>query len=411
MQRLLLQIACLPRVTIDTARALSGDDVAARVLLNLAHNDYFVRELVGSEGRVFVFHPLLREFLLQRAARDLPRPSASTRADAPRACCATPASPKTRSRSLSSARIGRTRRRSSSRRPRCCSSRVGTQPSPAGSNGCPEALPPTARSSPTAPRFAHVSPRAARRKHEDAFEVFRRGDDRRGMARACRGVIDAILREFDDLAALDRWLGEFDRLELATRVDAAAPSAVIAARLWRNPTHPSVGGAAAGGVGEGEGDEGRALVTAAAVLLRGEFARSAAIAARIGDVGGVGRLTLIAAQALRLVLDGDSAAALEVARGGLQTSAADGIRVHDAWLHLLCAAAALGLDDVETARAALDRVDAMPQRRGDRAFAHHLRGWLARATGSSAATRCARRGMPCCWRSRRGCRGSKDWCA
>ena len=71
-QQLLLKLACLPRVTIDIALALSGDETAGRVLFNLAHNDYFVREIVGPDGRVFLFHPLLREFLLRRAARDLP---------------------------------------------------------------------------------------------------------------------------------------------------------------------------------------------------------------------------------------------------------------------------------------------------------------------------------------------------
>ena len=382
MQGLLLKIACLRRVTIDTARALSGDDVAGRVLLNLAHNDYFVRELVGSEGRVFVFHPLLREFLLQRAARDLPeavgidarRRAARLLRDAGQPEDALALFVECKDWADAAAIVA------------AHAESLLEQGRHATLASWLDWLPPEIVAADGALLFAegaalaHASPRASRRKHEDAFDAFRRQGDRSGMARACRGAIDAILREFDDLAALDRWLGEFDRLESAPRADAALPSAVIAARLWRNPTHPSIGGSAAGAAGQGEGDKGFAVVNVAAALLRGEFARSAAIAARIDEVDGVARQTLIAAQALRLVHDGDSAAALEIARGGLEASAADGVHLHDAWLHLLCAAAALGLEDVETARAALDRVDAMPQRRGDRAFAHHLRCWLARIT-------------------------------
>ena len=381
MQRLLLQIACLPRMTMDIARALSGDDAAARVLLNLAHNDYFVRELVGAEGRVFVFHPLLREFLLHRAARELPQ---AVGADALRRA----AGLLRESGQFEDALALFVQCKAWDDAAAIAAAQADAlieQGRHATLSTWIEWLPPERVAGDGdllvahGAALAHASPRAARRRHEDAFEVFRRADDRRGMARACLGVIDAVLREFDDLTALDRWLGEFDRLELAARAAAIAPPSVIAARLWRNPTHPSVVDVSV--AGERDLGAGRALVRAAAALLSGEFARSAAIAASLGEVGGVARLTLIAAQSLRLVLDGDSAAALEVARGGLKTSAADGLHLHDTWLHMLCAAAALGDDDTEAARVELDRVDAMTQRRGDRAFAHHLRGWLARATG------------------------------
>ena len=69
-QRLLLQIACMPRVTLEVAVGLTGEAAAGRILFNLAHNDYFVRELVGPDGRIFVLHPL--------AAR-IPHASSGTR--------------------------------------------------------------------------------------------------------------------------------------------------------------------------------------------------------------------------------------------------------------------------------------------------------------------------------------------
>ena len=71
-RQFLLRIACLPRMTADIAQALSGEPKAARMLLNLALNNYFVSEVQSEEGRSYQLHPLLRDFLRGRAAQDLP---------------------------------------------------------------------------------------------------------------------------------------------------------------------------------------------------------------------------------------------------------------------------------------------------------------------------------------------------
>ena len=76
-QQFLLRIACLPRMSAAVAEGLSGDPKAGRLLLNLALNDYFVSEVAAEEGRVFQLHPLLRDFLRNRAAQDLPEALAS----------------------------------------------------------------------------------------------------------------------------------------------------------------------------------------------------------------------------------------------------------------------------------------------------------------------------------------------
>ena len=380
MQRFLLQVAVLPRVTIEIARAISRDDSAAKVLLNLAHNDYFVRELVGADGRVFVFHPLLREFLLDRAARELPgaaSPEAKTRA----------------ARLLrDSGQIEDALVLFIQGKEWIDAAAIAVEHADAllqqGRHATLvswlDSLPPDIVAADGRLLAAHggalayVSPRAARRKYEEAFGLFQKNDQQRDMLRACLGVIDAILREFDDLTSLDRWLVEFDLLELTTRTE-ASPPAVVAARLWRNPTHPSM--AWPGASAADDLSEGRALVLAAATVLSGEFARSAAIVGSIGKVGGVGGIAITAAQSLRLLLDGDSSGALEVARGGLDTSESTGLHLHDTWLHMLCTAALLGMDDVDAAAKELDLAEVPPSRRGDRAFAHYLRSLLARAQG------------------------------
>jgi LuxR family maltose regulon positive regulatory protein len=71
-RRFLARVACLPRMTTGVAQALSGEPMAARLLINLAHNDYFVSEVLTDEGRIYQLHPLLREFLHSRAALEDP---------------------------------------------------------------------------------------------------------------------------------------------------------------------------------------------------------------------------------------------------------------------------------------------------------------------------------------------------
>jgi ATP/maltotriose-dependent transcriptional regulator MalT len=61
----LLRIACLPRMTVEVAAALSGESKAGRLLVNLTLNDYFVREVPSEAGRLYQLHPLLRRILAQ----------------------------------------------------------------------------------------------------------------------------------------------------------------------------------------------------------------------------------------------------------------------------------------------------------------------------------------------------------
>src|SRR5438067_10904965 len=71
-QQFLMKVSCLSRMTAGVAEALSGEPKAARLLINLAVNDYFVSEVASDEGRVFQLHPLLRDFLRSRAELELP---------------------------------------------------------------------------------------------------------------------------------------------------------------------------------------------------------------------------------------------------------------------------------------------------------------------------------------------------
>ncbi|MDH4061166.1 MAG: hypothetical protein OEU94_10180, partial [Aquincola sp.] len=311
IQRLLLQIACLPRVTIDVARALSGNDAAARVLFNLAHNDYFVRELVGQDGRVFVLHRLLREFLLHRAARELPEavePAALRRAaqllrgsgqaeDALALLVETQDWTDVAAIALEQADT------------------LLAQGRHAALAGWLELLPPQMLAGDAALlharglALAHASPRVARRSFEDAFNHYQRRGDALGMVRSCQGVIDAVLHEFDDLTGLDRWLAEFDRSFAAIGGADALPAGIKVARLWREPGHPSIEqvGALQAGPEAARSEMARSM----AATLSGNFARSAAIAAGIDRPAGATGIALAAGEALRRLFGGDTVGALE----------------------------------------------------------------------------------------------------
>src|SRR5436853_116040 len=54
----LMRIACLPRMSAAVAEQLSGEPKAARLLVNLAANEYFVSEVRSDEGRFYQLHPL-----------------------------------------------------------------------------------------------------------------------------------------------------------------------------------------------------------------------------------------------------------------------------------------------------------------------------------------------------------------
>ncbi len=380
-RQLLLQVACLPRVTIDIARALSGDESAGRALFNLAHNDYFVREIVGPEGRVFMFHPLLREFLMRRAARDLPHAAGI---DALR-------------------RAARLLRQSGQSEEALAlfveckdwpevaqiaaeqSDTLLQQGRHATLAAWLELLPPPVLGQHPAllcslgAAITSISPRVARRRFEEAFDVFRRRDDRPGMARCCVGLIDAVLREFDDLNELDRWLAEFDRCGTSELPAATAPIAVLVARLWRDPRHACVGQRAP--AREAQDAAQGALVLSTAALLSGDLARAAVMTDGLEPAAGVPRVALATVDALRQFVDGENTTCLATARAGLETSTAEATHGYDVWLHLLCAAAALGAQNVDTARTELEAVEVMALRRGDRAFVHCVRGWVAGAAG------------------------------
>ena len=385
----LLRVACLPRMTAEVAQALSGEEKAGRLLVNLALNNYFVSEVQSDEGRIYQLHPLLRDFLRRRAAQDLPEALAQGHLSRAAGLLRNAGQIEDAVSLLVECRDWREVARIAASETAVMISQGRT----ATLGEWLELLPASVLEADPALLLAlgecraHSGPREARRRCEQALEGFLRAGDAGGAVRSCRGLIDAIIFEFDDLAPLDRWCAVLAGLLRERNVgepddaDSAAAGAMVRAMLLRD----------AGSVAlDGWIERARTpLARAASALLRGDFAAAGGVVEGMQtDAHGLPpRLALASgvASALHHLLDGGHARALEKARACLMQAEAEGVHGYDGWLRAVSAAAALGAGDRDTARAEVQSLDLgeAPQRRGDRAILHYLRGWLAALDGDA----------------------------
>ena len=377
-REVLLCIACLPRLTAEIATRMSGDARAARLLLNLSHNDYFVREVLTGNQRVYAIHPLYREFLLRTAARERPEalaPEALVRGadllakaglqddavslyaqagDWPAMAAAVA--------EQADALIAQGRR--------------------ATLLGWLERMPPAILEADTALLCADAacrlaeSPRAARQRFEQAWRLARGRGDEATRRRACSGIVEVIVSEFDDLAALDPWLDELAALPQDEPATAAATRATqMAAWLLRDPG-AAVFVAWCAAPQMVDADVPALLLRRVAALLRGDLAaaselgRALAVAAPSGPDAEAAALVEVAWH----WLDGDADAAWRT----LQALEA-GTRAPAARCAMLQAAVALARDDTPAAAQALEGLEGRLLRRGERALLHLLHGALAAA--------------------------------
>lgn len=244
----LLRVACLPRMTAGVAQALSGEAKAGRLLVNLALNNYFVSEAQTDDGRVYQLHPLLRDFLRRRAAQDLPE--AFGRGQLARA-----AGLLREAGQVEDAVSLLVECRDWDQVARIVASEASTMISQGRTATLGEwlgLLPATALEADPALLLAlgecraRTGPREARRRFEQALEGFLRTGDADGALRSCRGLIDAIIFEFDDLAPLDRWCAVLAGLlkerdgRAPDDTDRSAAGAMVRALLLRDAASASL---------------------------------------------------------------------------------------------------------------------------------------------------------------------------
>lgn len=382
MQQFLLKLACLPRVTAELAQQLTGEDKAARLLLNLALNNYFVSETRWRDGHGFQLHPLMRDFLLHRAALDLPqvlerphlRAAASLLREAGHVEDAVSLLMHCRDWAAL-ADIADTE----------AQTMIGQGRGDTLANWI-EALP--AAELDARPGLLHAwglgrlasSPRAARRHFERAHDGYAIRNDVAAQLRCAVGVVRALISEFDDLAALDPWGRRLADLlpQAGPALDAddraAAQQALALAWLLR----PAPGLSAPEPAATPMSDWLRAAVS----LWRGDGSLAAALLEAPGTDVAPGPAAPHAhlVSTLAALLSGQFALARARAIDGLLLTEQEGIAGYDAFLHGLVAAAALGEEDADCARSQLQwfESDMARLRRGDRALLHFLRCWLAR---------------------------------
>ena len=407
-RQFLLRIACVPRLTAKVAAELASESRAERLLLNLAQNDYFVRDVPSETGRIYQLHPLLREFLRHRAAEALPEATSAAWLQRAGTLLRDGGQLEDAVGLFIEARAWEEVARIALEE----SDVVLAQGRSETIAGWLDLLPPALVQSD--PRLLaasgaarlHASPRAGRQLFERAFEGFRSQGNSEGMLRACCGVVDAIVFEFDDIAPLDRWL---DVLEgLLTRSDEASPSGssawatLLRGTLLRDPGNVRVElwidrvvrASRAGERSAPESADGAFIaMRALAAFCRGDLA-SASAALSVAAVSATGEdeaassdegeilLSSLTESLLHLV-SGAPERALAAAQRALTAAGAEGIRGYDAWLLAIIAVANLDADRRPEARNAVQRLEkaSAQLRRGDRVCLHYLRAWLAALDG------------------------------
>ncbi len=234
-QMILLRTAVLPEMNVSSAQKLT-ESVDAEAILERLHRDhYFVALKTGAGGPVYMYHPLLREFLLARAQERLSREDCrELRRRAARLLEAENAFdlaatvlrdgndyeaflPLVLSHAGQMLRLGR------------------AETLERWLDEIPEEL------SDREPWFHYwraaclfqSTPRESRIAYERAFSLFDTPevDDLKGRLLACSGVIEAVLHELDDLSLLDRWIATVD--EILARTE-EIPWPDVRARLYVN---------------------------------------------------------------------------------------------------------------------------------------------------------------------------------
>ena len=397
IQQFLLGISCLPRMNAEVAEALTGEERAGRLLLNLARNDYFVREVPGEDTRIFQLHPLLRDFLRNRAAQVLPKAVSAAGRKRAAALLRSAGHVEDAVSLLAECRDWDDVARIAAEE----ADNMLAQGRSETLCGWLELLPPVLIEAD--PRLLqahaasrlHASPRTARHLFAQAYDGFHRIEDRHGMTRSCCGMLSAIIAEFDDLTALDHWMHTLARLLTGEGAAASEPdptAALVRAILLRDPGSAELAGWLdhAERIGRGESDaqavsgnqDEIGLVRALSTLLRGDAAAAEAIIVTLKSTGeqnlpGAGARGM--ASALIRLLDGEHAAALCAARETLGSTTSEGDHSYEDGLRIIAAAAALSAGDVASADSELRAIEApgVPLRRGIRAFLHYLRWWRA----------------------------------
>ena len=404
-QEFMLQTCLLPQVTVEQADKLTGHSDSAKFLNLLARNDLFVISRHGPDEIIYEYHPLLREFLLGRAKEKLGKKKFSELQE--RA-----ASLLEQEGQIEDAINLRIENRQWDELVKLIKHHAAT----VLEQGRDETLQEWLEKLPT--EFVETDPwmsywmGACRSAYapvesqlfcERAYAMFREQEqiDRDGLFMACGGVLDAILYDLNDLAPLDRWISEVERL-LEEYPDfpehpygARVTYNMYLSLVYRQTSHPEIRHWAERTVGVIEtADDSATRLRAATMLCSGivwtgrfDVARTFIESIRqiVGqpDVPPIAVTTLHAFETMHYMLLGKHEECLRVAGQGLKAAKDSGIHVWRNTTLIFGAAGAVGAGDLETAESMLAQIDedALKARRFDSSWYYLTGAWIAMERG------------------------------
>jgi DNA-binding SARP family transcriptional activator len=243
----LLKTSLLPVMTASTAKSLTDQDNAGRMLSALHRDHVFVERFSGS-AFTYQYHPLFRDFLVSRAQNVLhPQTIYETRQ---RAASLMESSGRIEDAAELYADIGDTA--SLIRLIHSNAIRVITQGRLEILNSWLKWLPqPVLDKDPwllfwLGMSFRPVSAGKAKRCFENAFYLFEQSQNRFGIYLAWSKIIDSIILAWDDFTHLDPWIDWLDahpldeQPDISIEIKAKVASCMSGALIIRKPHHPQL---------------------------------------------------------------------------------------------------------------------------------------------------------------------------
>ena len=407
-QTFLLSTACLAQMTPEMAEKASGYSKAGPLLANLARNDYFVSERFVDGERVYQYHRLLSAFLRSRAKEvyTLEEWEKLVRR------CARLLAEEGQTDDAITLLLDESQWQDATELITASAAETLAQGRAESLMGWLDELPSSIASRhPWALYWQgaccrHHAPRESRRYFERAYREFSAASeaDMQGMALACCGVIDAIVREMDDLTLLDTWIDALHELWNGARetfskhAEIKAVAAALVALMARRPGDSGfpVWLETALEICRQEPEaslrEGLQSVAALGMLWTGEFAKACDLVERArmetsyDETLAEWEFRLSYVESLRRLVVDDTNGAVptngESADSGSSPKSACTISVP---MHL--AIAHLNAGELDKAETILDemRTTSASARRFDRGMHHYLRAWLDTRRGDRIA--------------------------
>lgn len=400
-RQFLMKIACVPQISADAARRLTGEEGAKRILINLALNNYFVTENRIARDSEFQIHPLFRDFLLEEFNQNF-SPQARTQL---RLKAAGLLEDEGRIDAAAGLFLEADAVDEVSRIIKSNASTLVEQGRTDTLLHWLERLPSEiVRNDPWLLYWLGrcqlpLSPRQSRQHFERSYDGFRnlRDHDAKGLVSSCCGVIDSVLMEFDDLAPLPIW----NRALISAVADAggslsAVEQDVAALTLFTSlclsePAHAAIRqttdrayAIVSNAFGRGEGASVSALTTGLLALGTTDARSSrlmdfiqAAVARK--DIAPMDLVFLCTASSFCSALLGRHEKCLEMAKLGLDVARSRGVGSRMNQLLMINVAGLLGMGNHQSSALALLELEPGVQggRRIERCLFECLKAWIA----------------------------------